>query len=60
MHTIPLDMLSGFLIQLGLTVWVCLLVYNVISAMFGIDRLRRSYVDLLRKLYAVSYILSQK
>jgi hypothetical protein len=45
----------GYLIRLALTVWLCLLIYNVISALFGVDRLRRSYVDLLRKLYAVSH-----
>lgn len=37
--------------SLTLTIWSCLLVYNVMSALFGIDKLRRVYVDLLRKLY---------
>lgn len=45
---------SGFLIRLGLSIWGSLLVYNVISALFGIDRLRRSYVGILRMLYKVS------
>ena len=42
---------TGFFVRLGLSMWVTLLAYNV---MFGIDKLRRMYVDMLRMLYAVS------
>lgn len=58
MHTTP-DMVVQFLLKIVLTVWVALLVYNVISALFGIDRLRRWYVDLLRMLYAVSCVCTR-
>ena len=34
--------------------WLGLLVYNIISALFGIGKLRRLYVELLRQLYRVS------
>ena len=49
------NMVVDYLIRLAFTVWLLLLVYNFISALFGIDRLRRLYVDLLRELYAVSF-----
>lgn len=44
----------GFLLRVGVTVWLSLLVYNVISAVFGINRMRRVYVKLLRVIYSVS------
>ena len=43
-----------FFLRLGLTIWATLIVYNVVSALFGFDTVRRSYVSLLRMLYKVS------
>lgn len=42
--------------RMGLAAWLSLLVYNVVSALFNINRCRRGYVRLLRMLYAVSKI----
>ena len=42
-----------FFLRLGFSMWAILVLYNVVSALFGFDRLRRSYVDMLRMLYKV-------
>ena len=35
------------------SLWLSMLVYNVISALFGICRIRRVYVELLQTFYRV-------
>ena len=42
----------GFLLIAG-TVWLALLVYSIFSAVFGFNKLRRVYLNLLQMLYQV-------
>lgn len=46
-----LDM--GTLMMIAGTLWASLLVYNFITALFGINTFRGKYIDLLRWLYRV-------
>ena len=42
----------GFLLIAG-AVWLALLVYSIFSAVFGFNKLRRVYLNLLQMLYQV-------
>lgn len=55
----------GTLLMITGTLWVSLLVYNFITALFGINTFRGKYIDLLRWLYRVKitrtlYVVSIK
>jgi len=43
----------GLLIRLGIYLWVLMLVYNFLSAVFGFNQLRRFYITILRTMYSV-------
>ena len=47
----------GTLLMIAGTLWLSLLVYNFITALFGINTFRVKYIDLLRWLYRVRLAL---
>lgn len=48
-----LSSVSSFLLSCLLRFWLVLVVYSVVSAMFGWCKLRKLYVEVLRMLYRV-------